>query len=144
MATASDIIRGALRKLGVRDSETPIEADEIADGLDDLNDFGSTLEQTIPLGFVPLSSVGDEVNIPREAVSMYKLNLALYMATDYGVPIPQTLVMTAAEAKDRVMTAFQSPLDVSYPDSLPIGSGNDCDYYYEDQKFFSSNNKDNF
>jgi len=44
MTTAADIIKGSLRRLQVIESETPIEASEIEDGLEDLNDFGSSHE----------------------------------------------------------------------------------------------------
>lgn len=145
MATAADIIKGALRKLGVRESESPIEASELADGLEDLNDWASSLEQsTIALGFTPLSSPADTVTIPREAVSMYKLNLALYMAADYSAPIPQTLAQSASDSMKEVLRIFQKPIHVDYPNTLPIGLGNECDYVTVDQKFFREDQSENF
>lgn len=145
MTTAADIIKGALRKSGIRASETDIEADEIADGLEDLNDWASTAEvSTIALGFTPVGNAGDTIDIPLEAVSYFKTNLALYMASDYGAPIAQTLVKAADDSLRAVLVAFQAPIDVQFPDTLPIGSGNDCFDLLNNQKFFDNNKSENF
>ena len=145
MATAADIIKGALRRLQVIASETPIEADEIQDGLEDLNDFGSQTETgLIALGFIPMSSAADVINIPLEANGFYKDHLALYIAGQYGAPVPQTLAISADKSMAMVLNTFQGPIDVEFPDTLPIGSGNDCDLNFENQRFFKPNNSENF
>lgn len=145
MATAADIIKGALRRLQVIEDETPIEASEIQDGLEDLNDWGSAHEVGfLALGFSPVENAADTVNIPREAVGYFKDALALYIAGQYGTPVPQTLVISAQMTKSAALNAFQQPIDVEYPDTLPIGSGNECDLITTDQKFFRPNNKENF
>jgi len=145
MATASDIIQGALRRIQVISAETPIEADEIQDGLEDLNDWASALEVgTIALGFVPLAETGDIINIPREAEGMYKDNLAIYMGGQYGAPIPQSLVISASKSMNAVLNAFQRPINPSLPDTLPIGSGNQCYDNIDDRRFFNQNQKENF
>jgi len=145
MATAADIIRGALRKIQILGSESPIEDDEIADGLEDLNDWGTELEaSTLQLGFVPVASPGDTVNIPAQAVGMYKNNLAIYMAGEYGAPVTQTLVKSARDSMDRALITFAPVINVEFPDTLPIGSGNECDLIIEDQRFFNPNSVENF
>lgn len=145
MATAADIIKGALRRIQVISAETPIEADEIQDGLEDLNDWGSSLEVgTIQLGFVPLADTGDTITIPREAESMYKDNLAIYMAGQYGSPVAQTLIQSASKSMTMVLNAFQRPINPALPDTLPIGSGNECFSDVNDRRFFNQNLKENF
>ena len=145
MATAADIIKGSLRRLQVIEDETPIEPSEIQDGLEDLNDFGSSHEVGfLALGFAPVENTGDTVNIPRGAVGYFKDALAIYMAGQYGAPIPQTLITSAQMTKSAALNAFQVPIDVAFPDTLPIGSGNECDLISEDQRFFAPNNKENF
>lgn len=145
MATGADIVKGALRRLQVIGSETPIEPDEIQDGLEDLNDWGSALEVgTIALGFVPLENSGDTINIPREAEGMYKDNLAIYMAGQYGAPLAQSLIKSASDSMTRVLNAFQAPINPSLPDTLPIGSGNQCYDDFDDRRFFNQNQKENF
>ena len=145
MTTAADIIKGALRRIQVIASETPIEADEIQDGLEDLNDFGSQTETGfIALGFIPMSSAADTINIPLEANGFYKDHLAIYLAGQYGAPVPQTLLASAELSKAMVLNTFQGPIDVEFPDTLPLGTGNTCDNTFENQKFFKPNNSENF
>jgi len=145
MTTAADIIKGALRRLQVIGSETAIEDDEISDGLEDLNDWAIAIEHgKVALGFVPVELSSDTVNIPREAVGMYKDNLALYMAGQYGAPIPQTLAASASDSMTLVLNMFQRSIDVAYPDTLPIGSGNECELLTRDNRFFDFTDKENF
>jgi hypothetical protein len=145
MATAADIIKGALRRLQVIGSETPIEADEIQDGLEDLNDFGSSHEVGfLQLGFSSLSSQSDSVSIPEGAIGYFKDALALYIAGQYGAPIPQSLVMSHEKTKAAALNAFQPVINVEFPDTLPIGSGNNCDLNIEDQRYFTPNSTENF
>jgi hypothetical protein len=33
---------------------------------------------------------------------------------------------------------------VAYPDTLPLGSGNDCGNFYDDNRFFPENKTENF
>ena len=145
MATAADIIKAALRRLQVVGSETPIEADEIQDGLEDLNDFGSSHESGfLALGFVSLANSADVVNIPLDTVGYFKDAFALYIAGQYGAPIPQSLILSHDRSKASALNAYQPVIDVEYPDTLPIGSGNECDLNVEDQRFFNPNSTENF
>jgi hypothetical protein len=145
MTTAADVIKGALRRLQVLGSETPIEADEIEDGLEDLNDFGSGHEDGfLSLGFARVANPADEINIPASAVGYFKNSLALYIAGQYGAPIPQSLILSHSNSQSAVLNAYQSIINVEFPDTLPIGSGNYCDLIIEDQEFFSANSDRNF
>jgi len=145
MATAADIIKGALRRIQVIEAETPITADEIQDGLEDLNDFGSQMEAGgLSLGFNQLSSTADEVSIPFQTVGMFKDNLAVYMAGQYGAPIAQTLAESADKSYRLALAAFQGPIDVSYSDSLPTGAGSDCFGVFYEENFFPANDEQNF
>ena len=145
MATAADIIKGALRRLQVIGSETPIEADEIQDGLEDLNDFGSSHEDGyLALGFVNMSNTADTINIPIGAVGYFKDALALYIAGQYGAPVSQSLIMAHDKSKSAALNAYQPVINVEFPDTLPMGSGNNCDLITSDQKFFTPNSTENF
>jgi len=145
MTTAADIIKGSLRRLQVIEDETPIEASEIQDGLEDLNDFGSAHEVGfLALGFAPVENTGDTINIPRGAVAYFKDALAIYIAGQYGAPVSQSLIISHEKTKSAALNAYQQPIDVEFPDTLPIGSGNECDLITTDQRFFKPNNKENF
>ena len=143
MATGTDIIEGALRKLKVISPEIPMESHYSDNGLVDLNDFGLLLETSLPLGFTALSSASSAVNIPVEAVGMYKSNLAIYLAPQYGKTLDPLLLKEAGDSKKAVLRAFQQTLEVDFPDSLPMGSGN-SGLAYDEQEFFPANKDVNF
>jgi len=145
MATATDIIEGALRKLKVISPEIPVEAQYIVNGLSDLNDFGNQLESVFPLGFVTLSSATSEVNIPVETIGMFKSNLAIYISPQYGIQPSPLLINEANTSMNNALIAFGETLtDVDFPDTLPIGSGNQNQLIIEEQRFFSGNKDVNF
>ena len=145
MATGADVIKGALRRLQVIEDETPIEPSEINDGLEDLNDWGSAHEVGfLELGFVPLNAAANTINIPFQALGYFKDHLAIYMAGQYGAPIPQTLMLSADKTMRMALNAFQRPIDVEFPDTLPIGSANECDSTINNEHFFPTNSDENF
>ena len=142
MATGSDIIEGALRKLKVISPEIPVEDHYIANGLVDLNDFGNQLESVFPLGFTSLGSATTEVNIPLECIGMYKSNLAIYLAPQYGLQPDLLLMQEASTAMNRAKAAFSKVITTERPSTLPIGSGNHVNGLGE--KFFPENTERNF
>ena len=139
MATASDIIKGALRKLGIRSSESPISDSEMADGLEDLNDLGEA-----KLLFRAVPTVSTELNVPRNMVGALKLVLAEKIAPDYeGLIISPTLAKEISKAWDDIYRYRNGKLDVKFPSTLPMGSGNqEADYLWDDDFFAES--KTNF
>ena len=145
MATAADIIKGALKRLQVIEGENPIEANEMADGLEDLNDFGSSHEDGfLALGFVPVANSADVINIPTGAVGYFKDALAFYIAGQYGAPIPQSLIVSYDRTRAAALNAYQGPIEVEYPETLPIGSGNECNSITNTERFFPLNSDQNF
>lgn len=143
MSTASDIIEGALRKLKVTSPEIPTEAHYISNGLVDLNDFGLQLESVFPLGFESLTASTDEVNIPIECVGMFKSNLAIYLAPQYGLQPDPLLMLEAERSMSMALSAF-GKINTTYPSSLPRGSGNQNQFNNNYQHFFPKNDEQNF
>ena len=145
MVTASSFITRALQKLGVRTSETPIEPSEMQDGLDALNDMLISWEMSgIVLGFSPVADAGDEVRVPRFAHAAIKAELAVLMGPEYSKPPSQVLLLEASTRKDELLTAVIRIGDVAFPSTLPIGSGNQCEDYYHDHRFFPENEREHF
>lgn len=143
MATAREYVYRALAKLGVKSAETTIEASELNDGIETLNDMMTELEGSgILLGYVAVNSGDDEVRIPREAQGAIKANLAVRLASDYSRPVTAEL---AAEVKASTNNLLRSTVkldNVAYPSTLPMGSGNRC--YEDDENFFTEESKVNF
>lgn len=145
MATAADIVVGALRRLQIAGSESPIEDDEITDGVEDLNDWGAAHEAGfLQLGFTPVSVPADQVSIPVETVGYFKDHLALYIAGQYGAPVPQTLLLSAKDSKNRALNAFAPVINAEFPDTLPVGSANECNPTINPEHFFPPNSDQNF
>lgn len=143
MATGTDIITGALRRAKIIAAEIPVEATDLANGLEDLNDWASLLEvSSIALGFTQLGAVTDEVTIPLEAVAMYKCNLAVYMSAQYGLQPDPLLLSDADTTMKAVLRAFGPRIKASYPDTLPMGSGNRTQY--NSREFYPANQDTNF
>lgn len=140
MATASDIIQGALRKLGIRASETPIDDAEMADGLDDLNDLGEA-----NLLFRAVSNVSDTIPVARNMEGALKLVLAEKVSVDYeGLVISPMLAKQIANAWDDIYRIKNGSIDVKFPNTLPLGSGNQESQYLWDDTFFDETNGTNF
>jgi hypothetical protein len=145
MATGSDIITRALTRLGIRASETALEADEIQDGLSLLNDMGSEWERLYHLGFSPLSAITDEVRIPRHANGAFIDNLAIKMGPEYSRPISPALAASARDSLNNMLAANIDLSNVAYPSILPLGSGNRwCDSDDLDSDFFPEQSKRQF
>ena len=144
MTTSLDIIKGALKHLGVNAAETPIEAVEAQDGLDDLNDMGAEWEESgFRVGFVPTDNVNADITLPRSAHAAFKAGLAVRLAPQYGKQISTALAGVVIETKANLAKFSLGPLDVEFPDTLPVGSGNHCDDLI-DNRFFPNNQDRNF
>ena len=140
MATASDIIKGALRKLGVRESESAISDSEMADGLEDLNDLGSSKKL-----FSPVANTSDTIRVPRELEGALKLVLAEKLLPDYSdVQLTPVLQKSFADAWNDIWRITNGTIEVNFPNTLPLGSGNDDSYYLWDDIFFRESESLNF
>lgn len=140
MATASDIIKGALRKLGVRESESAISDSEMADGLEDLNDLGSANKL-----FAPVANVSDTIRIPRGLDGALKLVLAEKLLPDYSdIQLTPVLAKSFNGAWNEIWRITNGTIEVNFPNTLPLGSGNDDSYYLWDDVFFRESEKLNF
>jgi len=144
MATATHIISRALTRLGIRASETAIEADELQDGLDMLNDMLSNWEESgYNLGFSPVSGITDEVRIPRGANAAVIDSLAIMLAPEYSRPVSPALAGAAKLSLANMLRSIVFIGDVDYPSTLPKGAGNECADWIDDT-FFPEKEQRNF
>lgn len=143
MATADDMIRQAYSRLVIRASETALQPDEIQDGLDVLNDMIAEWERLYHLGASPVANVSDEVRIPRYADNTFKDHLALRLGPHFGKAIPADLRDNATTSLNNMLAANVFIGSVDLPDTLPTGSGNQCDDF-DDRRFFPQKKKRNY
>ncbi len=143
MATGQEFVTGALSKLGRNTAEEPIESYEIDQGIEILNDMLSEWEESGPqLGFIPLAKPAETVRVPRGAHDAIKGKLAMRWASNFDIPVTPALVMAVDEAFNNLLVANEAPIRVNLPDTLPIGTAEDCGYL--DDRFFPYNEEENF
>ena len=144
MTTANKVISRALSKLGYKAAEVPLEAAEIQDGLDELNDMLTGWEPKYKLGFSPLSDDSDELRVPREAIGAIIPALAVRLAPEYKIPVSIALASDADTSLRNMLTSTVTLDNVEYPDTLPRGVGDCSDSQFYDDRFFDKNSTKNF
>jgi len=148
MPTVTEIVTGALQLLEIRTAESAITADEAEDGLTALNDMMNEWNvDGINIGYETLDDVEDEVFVTLGSIGAIKSNLAIYIAPEYGRIVTPGLEVRALRSKRSLRASI--PLNQSqYPDTLPIGSGNEDNNFtpngdspggLRDSRFYPSN-----
>jgi len=132
MATVTEIVTGALQLLEVNTAETAITAPEAEDGLVSLNDMMNEWNvDGIDVGYETLDDVDDPLSVNLGSIGAIKANLAIYIAPEYGRTPNQTLMERARRSKKSLRASI--PLNSSeFPDTLPIGSGNEDNHFVAD------------
>lgn len=136
IATKGDIVRAALRKLGVASDATltDVEPQSIQDGVDDLETMMAEWYQDgkgIITGYEFTDSdnppaEGDDHGMRSSAVSAVVFNLACRIAPDYAIEPTAKVITTARNGKELLVksTAISRAKRAPYPSRSPIGSGN--------------------
>ena len=137
---ANRVVEMALQELIVRGSEAPIQADEAQDAVLYMNlMMAEFAADGIALGYTEVTDLGDDITIPDGAVMAMIKNLAVYLAAQFGVNIPVDLAVLAKTGKNTMRNIAVKVIPSSFPDTLPIGSGNDWEtgsssHFYPDQQ----------
>lgn len=141
--SASDIIKAALSKIGVRNSEVALTTTQINDAISELNDMLTQWDSTsLPLGYTIISNGADIVTTPDWSHGAIKSNLAARLAPEYGKEISITLgAQILADFKNLQLRIIEAP-EVFFPDTLPIGSGNQINDFRNESNFYNDDNHD--
>ena len=127
MATASKVVERALARILVRQSEAPLEQEEMDDAIDMMNDMMAAWDiGGLALGYTIVTSPSDEVTVPDGALMAVKANLAIEMAPDFHGVITPALVESATNSLNAVRNGVLPAIITTNPDTLPVGSGNEC------------------
>lgn len=136
IANKGDIVRAALRKLGVASDATltDVEPQSIQDGVDDLETMMAEWCQDgkgIITGYEFTDpdnppAEGDDHGMRSSAVSAVIHNLACRIAPDYAIEPTAKVITTARYGKEQLVknTALSRAKRAPYPNRMPIGSGN--------------------
>lgn len=145
MATMREVVEDALEDIQVKTAETAVENDELQSGIRRVNDMLTEwADSGILPGYKEVLNADDVLNVERNAIGAIKTNVAIMLAPSFGKVASRELVQIASDklAALRASTFYIGP--VAFPDTLPLGSGNECPSSYDDERFFPENKTENF
>ena len=136
MATAAQVIKAALQRILVQDSEAPLQADEFQDSIFALNNYMFDLDaEGITLGFTEILTLGQTVTVPTGALRGVIANLAIEMAADFDATVTPALQRAAEEGLKTMRKLGVIMGATNFSSTLPLGSGNE-DNGFRDRHFF--------
>ncbi len=145
MTTANQIVNGAAVDLGVKTAEIELEADDFQVFFERMNDM---LLEWADLGLTPafqeVFNGIDTLQIESNARAAIKSNLAMRCASAFQKPITLELSSLASDTLEKLQISTSFIGEIEYPDTLPIGSGNECSSSDIDRRFFQQNKRENF
>ena len=122
MATASQVITRALKRLRVLPSGTTQTSDETTDCLEALNDMLHEWSiDGIDLAHTTLLST-DALDVPDDHIGPIADNLAMRVADMFGAQVSQLLAMDAQAGKAALVAYHFTIADLT--DDNPLGSSN--------------------
>lgn len=128
MATAAQVVRAILQKILVQEAEADLEPDEAADTVFAMNNYMTELDANgVQLGYTVITNLSQPITIPDGAINGLINNVAILVAPDFDGTITQAIISQARKGL-KVMTNLGLNLQpAEFPDTLPIGSGNEFD-----------------
>jgi hypothetical protein len=145
MTTMREVVEDAFEDITVKKAETALESDELQSGIRRANDMLVQWDNIGRIvGYSPVTDPDVELVLEPAAIAAAKANLAIKLAPSYSKPITNVLAENARTTLDELRNANAHIGPVAYPDSLPIGSGNECPDNFSNQRFFDENKDENF
>lgn len=129
--TAETVIKDALGLLQIRADEEPLEAADAQVAIRTLNRMMAMFQtKSIYLGFTLVSKLNDIITVSDDAIDGIISNLAVKLHPHFkSGELSQTLLMLAKAGYDSLLDiAIEAP-ESSFPDTLPVGSGNEETYW---------------
>ena len=130
MDTAGSLITDSLQDILVQASEADLEPAEVQAAIRYMNRYMARLAASgVNLGYTIVTSLSDSITIPDGALDGLRAKLAISLAPMFDAIVPPDLYVAAADG-ERVMYSLGVTLgEMSYPSTLPIGSGNEWQGY---------------
>tara|TARA_R110000764_G_scaffold111550_1_gene198314 strand:- start:1644 stop:2081 length:438 start_codon:yes stop_codon:yes gene_type:complete len=145
MATMREVVEDALEDITVKKAEVTLTNDELQSGIRRLNDMlAQWNELGIIAGYNPVTNGDDTLELEPAAIAAAKAKLAIRLAPSFSKIVTPALVENARETMEMLETANSHIGEIAYPDTLPTGSGNDCNSYDAGDRFFNQNKTENF
>lgn len=139
------IVQDAFEEIGVKTAEVPLTDDELQSGIRRCNDMLLEWDDIgIIVGYSEVLNGDDFVNVERNAIAAVKYNLAIRLAPSFQKLVSAALAAIAGGTLEVLMASGTDLSNIAYPDTLPLGSGNQCASNDTNQRFFPNNKPDNF
>ena len=124
MATNSNIVSEALSILGVLAETDSLSAEQAENGLSVMNDMLLEWDaDEIDVGFYPQTDINAESPIYTDALSAVKHNLAIHLASYYGLEPKHPVVMIADRGYKRILRdAIVAKMKEADLTNVPLGS----------------------
>lgn len=140
-----EVVQDAFEEIGVKTAEVPLTDDELQSGIRRCNDMLTEWDDIgIIVGYNPVLNGDDIIEVDRNAVAAIKYNLAIRLAPSFQKIVGSALAALASGTLDVLMASNTDISNIAYPDTLPLGSGNQCSSNDTDRRFFPNNKTENF
>lgn len=145
MTTMLEVVNDAFEEISVKVAEQALQSDELQSGIRRCNDLLTSWDDIgYIVGYNPVFNGDDDLGIDASTVRAVKANLAVKLAPSFQKPVTLDLRLEANESLDLLINANIFIGKVEFPDTLPLGSGNQgCDFD-TDMRFFNNNKDENF
>lgn len=136
MTKVIQIVKSALQKIRVADSDSAPDPNEVANAIASMNRMIVRWQANgTQLGFSPASAPDDVITIPMEAELAVIYNLALELGSEYGIPPGQDVVNFARAymsdlLRDQMVSTPLSSCGTGAP--LPESTWESCYNVYTD------------
>lgn len=137
MATTSQVVRAILQELLLQSSEEAIQAIDAQDVIFAMNNYMLDLDANgVHLGYTAVDDLSDQITVQDGAIRGMIANVAVEVATQFGMPVAPSLSFKAADSIKTLYKLGVSIIPTEYPGNLPIGSGNEDDGDYTTSHFY--------
>ena len=140
--TARQVVTKALRLIWRTGENEVIQQYDMDLAIEELNNFMDELEALgVDLDHTTVTDQTDTMTIADGSLGPTKRCLSYRLWELYYRDQPQPITMRMYEdAYNKLLIAGQANAEADFPDSLPVGSGNEGDYIYTEH-FFPQNDE---
>ena len=138
METAQTVIHDALQEISVQEAEQPIEAADFQTAKRYLNRMMATTPYN-GLGYTTVNSPSDIITVPDGAIDGIVFNLAKRLLPTFDMPLTAELLANAQLGLREIRLIAVKVLPATLPCTLPIGSGNEQENTFNNDKFYPCN-----